>query len=287
MRDLRVDPGSFSELHPDPGPDSAAPRPDIRMVVSLTFPGMDRAAHDLQESFTRIAFDAVRAAGGVPALVDSAAEELIDVGAALDGADGVVFLGGGDVDVRCYDYPGPPPANEYGVDRRADQYCVNLIQESVRQDLPVLAICRGSQLFNVAFGGTLIPDILDFSPHHGAEGSPLFVDEPVRLDPDSRIAGILGRTEISVRNGHHQAVDRVASQLRVSARAVDGLVEGTEHRTASWAIGVQWHPEEPQADVEDRAAIFGELVARARGRAHGDPRGRDSSGAAAPGGARI
>lgn len=263
MRDLRVDPTSFSE--PDRGAAGAAAGPDIRMVVSLTFPGMDEASHYLQESFTRIAFDAVRAAGGSPTLVDSAADELVDIDAALDGADGVVFLGGGDVDVRCYDYPGPPPANEYGVDMRADRYCLDMIRESVRQDLPVLAICRGSQLFNVAFGGTLIPDIADFAPHHGAAGSPLFVDEPVRLEPDSKIAGILGRTEISVRNGHHQAVDEVAPALRVSARAHDGVVEGTEHRSASWAIGVQWHPEEPEADVDDRSAIFDALVTRARG----------------------
>ena len=262
MRDLRVDAAQFAAATADAGARTA---PVIKMVVSLTFPGMDQGAHDLQESFTQIAFDAVRAAGGDPQLVDSAATLLADARTVLDGADGIVFLGGGDVDVRCYGYAGEPPANEYGVDVRADRYCIELIRESVQRDLPVLAICRGSQLFNVAFGGTLIPDIAEFALHHGGAGEPLFVDEPVRLEPDSKIAEILGRTDVTVRNGHHQAVDAVGSSLHVSARARDGLVEGTEHRAATWAIGVQWHPEEPAADPDDRRAIFGELVARARG----------------------
>jgi putative glutamine amidotransferase len=134
----------------------------------------------------------------------------------------------------------------------------------VRRDLPTLAICRGSQLLNVAFGGTLIPDISDWEMHHGGSGEPLFIDEPVILEPDSEIARILGRTEVTVRNGHHQAVAEVAPALRATARAHDGIVEGTEHRDASWVVGVQWHPEEPQADAQDRASLFGEFVTRSR-----------------------
>ncbi|WP_449282341.1 gamma-glutamyl-gamma-aminobutyrate hydrolase family protein [Leucobacter sp.] len=259
MTDLAVDPAPFLT----PGaedPDG----PLIPMVVSLTFPGMDRGAHDLQDEFTRIAFDAVREAGGRPRLVDSAAGELIAADEVFDGAQGIVFLGGGDVDIACYAYEGPVPENLYGVDRRGDDYCISLIRESVRRDLPTLAICRGSQLLNVAFGGTLIPDIADWEMHHGASGEPLFIDERVVLEPDSEIARILGRTDVTVRNGHHQAVADVAPELRATARAHDGIVEGTEHRDASWVLGVQWHPEEPQADARDRARIFEALVERSR-----------------------
>lgn len=259
MTDLAVDPAPFlTPAAEDPN------GPLIPMVVSLTFPGMDRGAHDLQDEFTRIAFAAVREAGGRPRLVDSAAPDLASADEVFGDAQGIVFLGGGDVDIACYAYEGPVPSNLYGVDRRGDDYCIALIRESVRRDLPTLAICRGSQLLNVAFGGTLIPDISDWEIHHGGSGEPLFIDEPVILEPDSEIARILGRTEVTVRNGHHQAVAEVAPALRATARAHDGIVEGTEHRDASWVVGVQWHPEEPQADAQDRASLFGELVARSR-----------------------
>ncbi|UOQ58044.1 gamma-glutamyl-gamma-aminobutyrate hydrolase family protein [Leucobacter allii] len=261
MSDLRVDPSPFLDTT---GEDPAGPL--IPMVVSLTFPGMDAGAHALQDSFTRIAFAAIRESGGRPRLVDSAAARLPEAAEALEDAAGVVLLGGGDVDGRCYGFAGPPPANEYGVDRRADEFCIALIREALDRDLPTLAICRGSQLFNVACGGTLIPDIAEYALHRGGPGGPLFLDETVRLEPGSRIAGILGRTEAVVRNGHHQAVDRVGDELRATARALDGIVEGTEHRTASWAVGIQWHPEEPAADAGDRAAIFGALVERAAAR---------------------
>ncbi|WP_336658737.1 gamma-glutamyl-gamma-aminobutyrate hydrolase family protein [Leucobacter sp. USHLN153] len=258
MSDYSVDPAQFIDM--DGGPSSG---PTIPMVVSLTFPGMDAGAHALQEGFTRIAFEAVRSAGGRPRLVDSAALELEEGAKVFEDANGIVFLGGGDVDGSCYGYTGAPPHNEYGVDLRADEYCIGLIREAVERDLPILAICRGSQLLNVAFGGTLIPDIKDFGLHRGGPGEPLFKDEEVLIEPDSEIARLLGETRLTVRNGHHQAVDRVAPALRATARAHDGVVEGTQHRTASWVVGVQWHPEEPVASTEHRATLFGELVRRA------------------------
>ncbi|WP_125099450.1 gamma-glutamyl-gamma-aminobutyrate hydrolase family protein [Leucobacter chromiireducens] len=262
MPDLVVDPAPFRDTA---GEDPAGPL--IPLVVSLTFPGMDRGAHELQESFTRIAFDAVRRAGGRPRLVDSAQPELPGQAELLERADAVVFLGGGDVAGACYGWTGPPPANEYGVDQRADEFCIAALRESVRRDLPTLAICRGSQLLAVAFGGTLIGDIENWPLHRGT--SPLFIDEEVLLEADSEIARVLGRTRATVRNGHHQAVASIGPELRVSARAHDGIIEGTEHRTATWVVGMQWHPEEPAADPADRASIFGELVTRARDRAAG------------------
>ncbi|RGE24339.1 gamma-glutamyl-gamma-aminobutyrate hydrolase family protein [Leucobacter sp. wl10] len=258
MTDLAVDPTPFLAVgDEDPG------GPLIRMVVSLTFPGMDRRSQRLQDEFTRIAFDAVRAAGGRPRIVDSAADRLAPGDEVFEAAGGVVFLGGGDVDPDCYGYGGAPPENLYGVDRRADDHCIGLIREAAQRDLPTLAICRGSQLLNVAFGGTLIPDIENWPLHRGGRGEPLFIDEEVLLEAGSEIARIFGRTRAAVRNGHHQAVDAVGADLRGIARARDGIVEATQHRDATWMIGVQWHPEEPDADPRDRALLFGELVKRA------------------------
>lgn len=260
MSQARIDPGPFLEVG-----DEDPHGPLIPMVVSLGFPGMGRGAARIQEETTRLAFEAVRRAGGRPRLVDyTTGAELAEEREVLDDADGIVFLGGADVDPACYGYEGELPANLYGVDRRADDYCISLLRAAAARDLPTLAVCRGSQLMNVAFGGTLIPDIEHWELHKGS-GDPLFIDEEVLLEPDSKIAGVLGRTTAVVRNGHHQAVDRVGEELRATARAHDGIVEGTEHRTASWIVGVQWHPEEPGADLDDRARIFGALVERARG----------------------
>lgn len=260
MTRYAVDPALFEE-QPGENPDG----PVIPMVVSLHFPGMDAHSCHLQREFTRIAFAAVRQAGGRPRLVDSAAEVLIPAAELWREAAGIVFLGGGDVDRSCYADTGPPPANEYGVDKRADEYCLNLIREAVARDMPVLAICRGSQLLNVAFGGTLIPDIAQWQMHRGGAGEPLFLDEEVLLAADSEIARIMARTRVTVRNGHHQAVREVAPALRATAWAHDGIVEGAQHREASWVLGIQWHPEEPQADIEDRVRVFDALLARARG----------------------
>lgn len=259
MADLALDPELF--VHGDENPDG----PLIPVVVSLTFPGMAQGAHDLALSLTRTAFDEVRAAGGRPRLVDSATATPAEVRPVCEGAGAVLFLGGADVELSLYGYTGPAPRGYYGADRAADEFCIALIHESVRADLPVLALCRGSQLLNVAFGGTLIPDIEEWGIHRGPGGDALMIDEALTLEPDSEIAGILGRTDVIVRNGHHQAVDRVGEALRATAFAADGMVEATEHRTASWVLGLQWHPEEAGADVEDRRRIFAALVERARG----------------------
>lgn len=262
MADLAVDPALF---RPEAAATSEDPSgPLIPVVVSLTTPGMNQLSYDLTEEFTLTAFDAVRAAGGRPRLVDSAGASLVPADEVFANAAGILFLGGGDVDGSCYGYDGPAPANEYGVDLRADLYCIELLRDAVQRDLPTLAICRGSQLLNVAFGGTLIPDIENWEQHRGGNGGPLFIDEKVTLEPESRIAGILGRTAVTVRNGHHQAVADVAPALRATARAHDGIVEGTEHPDARWVVGIQWHPEESQANVADRALIFAALTEQAR-----------------------
>lgn len=260
MSDLSVDPALL--IHGDEDPAG----PLIPVVVSLTFPGMNQQAHDLALDLAVTAFDEVRARGGRPRLVDSAAPVTAETRAAVAEADALLFLGGGDVDVRCYGYEGPEPRGYYGVDRAADEFCIGLLREAAERDVPTLALCRGSQLLNVAFGGTLIPDIENWQIHRGPGGEELMIDEPVSLVPGSHIAEILGRDEAVVRNGHHQAVDQVASELRPAAFAADGVVEATEHRSASWMLGLQWHPEEGSAHPEDRRLIFEALVARGRAR---------------------
>lgn len=226
--------------------------PRVSVLVSLNFPDMNDHVADLVRRLTRTALTELAELGLDWRLVDTSAP-LPTVDDALD-TDAVLVLGGGDVDSELYGVPGPVP-HEYGVDPAADRYTLDVITAAVDRDLPVLAVCRGSQLLNLAFGGTLVPDLDPWHLHRGDYASGLFLDEHVTVEPGTRLESILGRRDWTVRSGHHQAVDVVAPALRRAAVADDGVVEAVEHPTA-WAVGVQWHPEEDAGPGEDRVRLW-------------------------------
>ncbi len=211
----------------------------------------DAVLHDL----TRRAVDAVVAAGAEPCLLDLAS----DVPAAAEAvsrSDAVLVLGGADIDPALYGEQ-PHPLTVVG-SRADDAYEIEAIRAAVDARTPVLAICRGLQLVNVAFGGTLLQDLGPDSAHHGPPDD-LMVDTAIRPVEGTRFAGILGTEPLTVRTGNHQAIDRVADGLEVSARAEDGVVEAVEHDQA-WLVGVQFHPEDADADPAHLAALVGALV---------------------------
>ena len=199
-------------------------------------------------------------------LIDSAAAEKPNPRGIAASYDALLFLGGGDVDGELYGKPSLAE-NAYGVDRAADDFCLAVMRESLESDQTLLAVCRGSQLLNVACGGTLVPDLVPSDLHRGGPGQPMFLDEEVLLEPGTRIAEIYGgRRQLLVRSGHHQAVDQVGAGLRVTARALDGVIEGTEHTEKRWVVGVQWHPEDDAGNAESRAALFRAFVAEVSSR---------------------
>jgi len=244
-------------LPADPGPRSG---PRVAVLVSLNFPDLTPPVADLVRRFTARALEALSERGADWSLVDTSAP-LPGAGDVLD-TDAVLLLGGGDVDSEVYGVEGPVP-HEYGVDRDADEFCMEAILGAVDGGTPVLGICRGHQLVNVAFGGTLIPDIAEDGLHHGPHGDELFVDERVDLEEGSRLRAILGTDAVVVRNGHHQAVADVAPALRRAAVASDGVVEAVEHPD-SWVVGVQWHPEDTLGDPEGLEHLLDALLAAAR-----------------------
>ncbi|MFI6359007.1 gamma-glutamyl-gamma-aminobutyrate hydrolase family protein [Streptomyces sp. NPDC050743] len=244
----------------DVEPDGATPAdgPRIAVLVSLNFPDLTEPVADLVRRFTRTALTSLHGLGARYELVDTSADGLGDP-AQYAGYDGLLLLGGGDVDGELYGIDGPVP-HSYGVDRRADDHCITAIRAATAAHRPVLGICRGSQLVNIAFGGTLIPDLEDYRLHRGGPGQPLFLDEKVTVAQGSRLATLTGAERLTVRSGHHQAVAAVGNGLVAVAHADDGVIEAVEHPTR-WVVGVQWHPEDPDGSDEHRQRIFQTFVA--------------------------
>lgn len=239
-------------------------RPVIGVVVSLWAPAMSDSAAQLAHDLTANGTQAVRDAGGRPVIIDSSDEQLQASGTEwLRGVDAVVYLGGADIHPGFFS--GVDPTEKLpGVDPNADKFCMGSIQQGVSDDMPTLGICRGSQLLNAALGGTIHQHVDGHREVLDEEtGEIAFIDEPVDIVAGSRLASVLGSQTLTVRNGHHQAVDQVAKELNAVAFARDGIVQATEHPEKRWVIGVQWHPEDEQADKHDLAKLFEAIVKQA------------------------
>lgn len=207
---------------------------------------------------------AVRAAGGLPVLIPLGLDEQ-ELGALLQRVDGVLLPGGGDVAPAAYG--GDEQATTIrDVDTRRDEAEFALVRHAVDEEKPLLAICRGLQLFNVALGGSLWEDVAESMP--GAIPHDFFgqyqrdyLAHPVTIAGDSRLAEALqSNGTIGVNSLHHQGIRRLAPGLVPVAWAPDGLVEAVEYPDHPFALGVQWHPEnllqvEPQMRLLFRAFV--------------------------------
>lgn len=182
---------------------------------------------------------AVEHAGG-RALVVPPFEEALDE--TLDVLDGIVFSGGGDLDPGLYDANPHPETDAPRVARDAAELA--MLKAALDRDMPVLAICRGSQILNVAQGGDLVqhlPDEVGHEQHRHQPGE--FSDHDVKVAPESRLGSLLGE-RAPVKSHHHQGFGRIGEGLRQVAWAEDGVVEGLEDPEKRFALGVLWHPEE-------------------------------------------
>lgn len=202
--------------------------------------------------------EAVWAAGGDPVVLHGpACDPLTELPRRLSRFDGVLLPGGADVDPSRY---GAEPAPETtGTVAFQDDLDFGVTRSVIDLDIPTLAICRGMQVLNVALGGTLVQHVVETETlHHNAI-------HYVHVKRDSRLHAIVGSQRIDVSSYHHQAIDRLAPGLVVSALAPDGVVEAVEHRRAD-VVAVQWHPEDRHGTSATDAALFGDLVDRARKR---------------------
>jgi putative glutamine amidotransferase len=208
---------------------------------------------------------AIQQAGGVPVLLPpqlSAAS----LSRLLRGLDGLLLTGGGDVDPALYGEA--PHPKVYGVAPARDTVETAAVRAALDRRLPVLAICRGVQVLNVALGGSLYQDVgsdLGTSLRHSQEAPRDQPSHKVVVEPATRLAETLGAVEIEVNSMHHQAVKQLGAGLRAVAWAPDQIVEGLELEDASrFVLGVQWHPEELVAHSEPARRLFAALVSHTR-----------------------
>jgi putative glutamine amidotransferase len=212
--------------------------------------GVETLHHVAQIAYVR----AVRKAGGIPVLLPVGDAD--DADASLGRIDALLVTGGDDVNPDRYG--AVVEAETKAVDPALDDYEIALIRGAVRDNRPMLCICRGIQILNVALGGTLQQH---YDGHFDLPNYNQGVHE-VHLEPGSMLAKVMGATDVAVNSLHHQALDLLAPGLVAVGRSDDGLVEGVDVEGCGFALGVQWHPELLRHRPE-HFALFEALVAAA------------------------
>jgi putative glutamine amidotransferase len=210
--------------------------------------------------------DSILRGGGIPIVIVPVENPLID--SVLDRVDGILFTGGGDIAPERYGAERDEAVRM--VDHERDEFELALVRRAYERKMPTMAICRGNQVVNVAFGGTLIQDL---PSHAGAHGHDIVGEGAYKphaealIEEDSRIAKAIGGGLHGINSIHHQAVEHLGEGLRVVASAPDGTVEALEHTDSEWPlISVQWHPEylgvRDHGDSHDLFAAFVESAAK-------------------------
>lgn len=238
---------------------SDSPRPRL-LVVEITTTREDTWYNDELEKLTRHTVHVAETEGWETRRLPVGEVDEAAIAEAEAWADAVVIMGGEDVAPEYYD--GEPHYEGGGKHHvEADGRMIEMIRRAVEAERPLLGICRGHQLVNVALGGTLIQHLPNAREHEPARDEGTFIRHTVDLEPDSVLGRRFGDELIAVDSAHHQAIDRVGRGLRVTATAPDGTIEAIEHESAP-TIAIQWHPEYPGADPRQLTALFDALRAR-------------------------
>jgi gamma-glutamyl-gamma-aminobutyrate hydrolase PuuD len=224
-------------------------------ITTYTEPSVRWGTWDVPAAVIPLAYvGAVEAAGGRALLVPPSEEGVDET---LDVLDGVLFSGGSDIDPSEYGHEPHPETS--GTRPERDRGELALLRAALERDLPVLAVCRGSQVLNVARGGDLVQHLPELVGHDDHKQTPgVFADHEVEVKEGTRLASLLGE-RAPVKSHHHQGFGKVGEGLVEAAWAEDGTLEALEDPAKRFALGVLWHPEEG----ED-GALFRALVDEAR-----------------------
>ena len=208
--------------------------------------------------------EAVQRAGADPVILPPLALDEADAAARLGRFDGLLLVGGGDIDPACYGQEAVPEVAHISPAR--DEFEIPMIRAAIDRGVPTLAICRGVQVLNVALGGTLhqhISDRDELLEHRNHDGSDGVLHE-VRAQPGSKVMKAMGAERAETFSHHHQALDEIATGLIPVAWAEDDIVEAVELE-AGWILGIQWHAEATAASDPTQQALFDALVREASG----------------------
>lgn len=225
----------------------------MRAVIGITLGDGDRPGYcSMREDYVR----SVERSGALPVVLPPVGHE--HAPELLERVDGLLLSGGVDLDPALY---GQPRHARLGrVDRARDEFELALTRRALKLDLPILAICRGQQVLNVATGGTLIQDIpseVRGAMKHEAGGARTRRSHDVEVAAGSKLAAILGRGPLRVNSFHHQAIEQLGSGLEVTARSPgDGVIEAVEMRDRAFVVAVQWHPESFWSEAVSFQALF-------------------------------
>jgi putative glutamine amidotransferase len=232
----------------------------IRPVIGICT-ALERARWGMWDQqavlLSRSYVEAVQHAGGLVVMLPPDEHLLDDPGEALDLLDGLMLAGGADIDPSSYGEQ-PHPQTLDTVPER-DRFEIALVRAAIERDLPVLGICRGMQLINVAYGGTLLQHLPERFGHHEhlrVPGTFDGADHDVELVDGSLAANAARETHHATKSHHHQGVDRLGEGLRISgSSAMDGLPEAIEMPSRRFVLGVQWHPEADRTSHVVRALV--------------------------------
>jgi putative glutamine amidotransferase len=208
--------------------------------------------------------EAIQRAGADPVIVPPAPLEQGEAGVRLGRFDGLLLVGGGDIDPALYGQEEQPEIAHINPAR--DEFEIPLVRAAIDRGVPTLCICRGVQVLNVALGGTLhqhISDREEFVAHRNEDGSDGVLHE-VRVQPGSRVMKAMGAERVRTFSHHHQALDQLGTGLIPVGWAEDDLLEAVELEDG-WVLGVQWHAEATAATDPTQQAIFDALVREASG----------------------
>jgi len=231
-------------------------KPIIGVSVNVSPPGDKKRSFSVSVALQNIQqnyLDFVEIGGGTPVLLP-VINDLDQVGTVVERLDGAIVIGGVDVDPALY---GEDNTHSLGVDRKRDDFEIKLIHEARNRQLPILCICRGTQILNVALGGSLYQDIptsfIDPLKHTRKPEDPETF-HLTRLIKDSFLSEIFDTREFRVNSSHHQSVREPGDGLEIVSQAPDGIVEAVQHVSDRCTVGIQWHPER-LLDEKDQVGI--------------------------------
>lgn len=206
----------------------------------------------------------ITAAGGLPVILTPLDGD--NQSYALDRLDGLILTGGPDISPELYG--AVPHSLTYSCSPKRDRFELSVAQEALNRDIPILGICRGMQIINLALGGDLIQDISDETGSVIAHNDPKrprnVLAHEVKIELDSMLYKIVGQNLLNVNSLHHQAIGKQGENVKITARSMDDVIEGIEIPGLQFAVGIQWHPESLWEQSPAFFALFDAIVKSAK-----------------------